>query len=1040
MLTNAWEPALADGIANSDLTGLGLTPLGSADMLAIAEQLLARGEIEPARDAYHALLSLEPENMPAQVGLARCARKCGDRATSLVHFQAAARLAPNDPWRHFDAAEDLRELGRLDEAESAYQATLALAPDNLPAYIGLGACARRRNDRRASLGHFQAALALAPQDPWRLADLAEELRELDRLDEAESHYRAALEIMPENIQALLGLGACARGRGDRATALAIFQDAAATAPENGWARLELAEELRAAGELAQAQAEFRAALEIDPNAMHAFIGLARCARELGDREAALAAFQAALALAPHDPWRHVDVAAERAAIGQIDAAEAAYKTAIQLDPGNPQAQLGLGACARKRGDHAGALAIFESAASRNPADPWLRLEAAAELREAGQLDEAAASYREVLAILPENIPARLGLGLIARKRADRVAARAHFELAARQAPDQIWPLLEIAIEQREAGEIDAARQTAQAVLARQPENLYAWLSLGLTERYAGNYEAALAAFQSAHRAHPQNAEILVEMATEERRLGRLQDSLTHLAAAREHDPMNVPAVIRQAEQAMIKGEIAHALEIYQEALRGLPGELGLQLGRIEALAALGQGDEAIAGLVMLEAAHGPLPHLRAKRIFLLRQAGYYDQALRLARSATQAARDAFPLWQERLQIEILAGDAAAIAEALRKAPAATAREQSVVLRFKGLLAENNWDLPAALAAFEAAAELNPEDAALQQDIVRVKTINLDLAGARRHLRRFCDLQAQDMRMRGKSLNISQTHAGQIYDEYAADTEMAARLREALALPRAPRLAALAALIRESPGSTAAAITLLVALRQAGLLARRERGAGGIPPVLVQFWDSAELPADIEMVMRSWPSLNPGYQVQRFNEASAVSYLLAHFPPAVLSAFRRVREPAQKADIFRLARLAREGGVYADADDRCLAPLARILPEDATFVVYQEDYGTLGNNFIAAAPGHPVLARALTQGVNAINRGDTDVVWLSTGPALLTRAFAECYGAEVPPGVLVLDRRELYQAVAMHCSAGYKKTDKHWSNTTFAPRRTSKPPA
>jgi mannosyltransferase OCH1-like enzyme len=227
---------------------------------------------------------------------------------------------------------------------------------------------------------------------------------------------------------------------------------------------------------------------------------------------------------------------------------------------------------------------------------------------------------------------------------------------------------------------------------------------------------------------------------------------------------------------------------------------------------------------------------------------------------------------------------------------------------------------------------------------------------------------------------------------------------------------------------------MVALRQAGKLARHDGGAGGIPPVLVQFWDSAEIPADIEAVMRSWPSVNPGYRMQRFNEASAASYLLAHFPPAVLAAFRRVREPAQKADMFRLARLAREGGVYADADDRCLAPLASILPVGATFVVYQEDYGTLGNNFIAAAPGHPVLGRALAQGVNAINRGDADVVWLSTGPALLTRAFTGFYGAEIPPGVLVLDRRELFQAVAVHCSAGYKKTEKHWSNSTFAARR------
>ena len=58
--------------------------------------------------------------------------------------------------------------------------------------------------------------------------------------------------------------------------------------------------------------------------------------------------------------------------------------------------------------------------------------------------------------------------------------------------------------------------------------------------------------------------------------------------------------------------------------------------------------------------------------------------------------------------------------------------------------------------------------------------------------------------------------------------------------------------------------------------------------------------------------------------------------------------------------------------------------EATPVLHQENYGSIGINFIAVTPEHPVLVRALTMGTIAIN---SDLIWLSTGLGLLTRATA-----------------------------------------------------
>jgi hypothetical protein len=100
------------------------------------------------------------------------------------------------------------------------------------------------------------------------------------------------------------------------------------------------------------------------------------------------------------------------------------------------------------------------------------------------------------------------------------------------------------------------------------------------------------------------------------------------------------------------------------------------------------------------------------------------------------------------------------------------------------------------------------------------------------------------------------------------------------------------------------------------------------------------------------------------------------------------------------------------------------------------FGSVGNNFLGAAPGHPVIARALQQAVESINRGDRDVIWLSTGPGMMTRVLAQCLadpaGAEeLLRSSLLLEPGQLNRAVAVHCRLNYKKTKLHWRHGAFA---------
>jgi hypothetical protein len=112
-----------------------------------------------------------------------------------------------------------------------------------------------------------------------------------------------------------------------------------------------------------------------------------------------------------------------------------------------------------------------------------------------------------------------------------------------------------------------------------------------------------------------------------------------------------------------------------------------------------------------------------------------------------------------------------------------------------------------------------------------------------------------------------------------------------------------------------------------------------------------------------------------------------------------------------------------------------------FMAYQEQYATLGNNFLGCVPGEPVIERALTVALGALTRGDSEAIWLATGPGLLTRAFGEVLVAQ---GVgwrdwlqsrCILERSELSTVSWPHSISGYKDTRRGWLRSVFKSRLT-----
>lgn len=155
--------------------------------------------------------------------------------------------------------------------------------------------------------------------------------------------------------------------------------------------------------------------------------------------------------------------------------------------------------------------------------------------------------------------------------------------------------------------------------------------------------------------------------------------------------------------------------------------------------------------------------------------------------------------------------------------------------------------------------------------------------------------------------------------------------------------------------------------------------------LVQYWHEKTPPNDVRALLRSFKEHNPGLSHRVFNEATAEALIEDHFGPRHLSAFRACAVPAMQADYFRYCAVMALGGIYCDADERCVADLRPLLPEGDGAVLFElPEFGLIANGLFAfGRPGHPFLGLVLDIATTNIEQRLMENVIHVTGPLIFT---------------------------------------------------------
>ncbi|HHX89058.1 MAG TPA: hypothetical protein GX700_04660, partial [Paracoccus sp.] len=198
----------------------------------------------------------------------------------------------------------------------------------------------------------------------------------------------------------------------------------------------------------------------------------------------------------------------------------------------------------------------------------------------------------------------------------------------------------------------------------------------------------------------------------------------------------------------------------------------------------------------------------------------------------------------------------------------------------------------------------------------------------------------------------------------------------------------------------------------------------IPQRLNFYWEGPESGA-VARSVAAWRALNPGLDVTLFDARTAADWLTRHHP-ALLPLFQRQPLPATRADLFRIALLLTEGGIYVDVDEYPRAAIDDWLTGAQAVFCQEIGYGTVANNFIAARPGLDLLARMLARIAGRLAQSESVYPWWDSGPAPLSATvFEALYGPAPLPGLRLLDQASYCQRISTNLAFPHKRGPRHW---------------
>lgn len=292
-------------------------------------------------------------------------------------------------------ALDLHNADRLPEAEAAYRAVLARAPNEAGIHHLLGVVCSQQGRKDEAVQHIARAISLQPAAAEFHSNLAMVYLEQRRFDQAAAAAQSALALRTDYVVAMNILANALRDLGRLSDSIDWFERSLATKSDQPEVLSALVDVLRLAGRNDQAEARmrelmtvhsathdalvrngeallnenrleeatgaFRAMMQQFPQSWVGFNGLALTLFRLGRFNEALPLFQKSIELAPDNPGPFNNLGHAYMTEGHLEQAIEFLKKAVAIRPDFAEAYSNLGSAHLYRMDIAQARRAYDRA-------------------------------------------------------------------------------------------------------------------------------------------------------------------------------------------------------------------------------------------------------------------------------------------------------------------------------------------------------------------------------------------------------------------------------------------------------------------------------------------------------------------------------------------------------------------------------------------------------------------------------------------------------------------------------------------------------
>ncbi|HKQ78027.1 MAG TPA: tetratricopeptide repeat protein [Blastocatellia bacterium] len=366
------------------------------DYIARAEELAAKSDPSGAADVFRLALSLKPDSIDAQLGLADSLHDAKNFQGADAQYAKIIAQNQNSVEAHRGRGDTLYELKRYDEAVGEYQEAIRFGANDAGVLNNLANAYFRtgtRENRDRAIESYRKAIDKEPNWPDAYAGLANVLRVQKRLTEAQQAIEKSLQLSPNSALAHSVAGRIYADLNNFARANAEGQKAIDLAPKGETSFLSFA--YLNLGGILYAQRRFDEAIRAYVTAQSYDRTWAVPRNSLGNLylaanrplEAA-EEFEAAAKLEPKSSAIRTNLGNAYAILQKYDAAISNFRLAAQLDPKNPNPHSNMGLTLLRQGRFNEAVNAFSEALKIEPNNPIFQQAYADSLKLAGRGKEA----------------------------------------------------------------------------------------------------------------------------------------------------------------------------------------------------------------------------------------------------------------------------------------------------------------------------------------------------------------------------------------------------------------------------------------------------------------------------------------------------------------------------------------------------------------------------------------------------------------------------------------------------------------------------